>query len=63
MDFGESRSPTEMLLRYLVPACHRLWANVCPFTSGLMDMMVMAMVMTMAMAMVMVMVMVMELGW
>ena len=65
MDLGESRSPTQIVQRNLVPASHRLWVYVCILSPVLIEMMVivMAMAMAMAMAMDMAMVMVMVLGW
>jgi hypothetical protein len=47
LDHGESRSPTQMFLRNLLPASHRLWAYVCAFGPGLMVMMAMVMVLVM----------------
>ena len=44
MDLGESRSPTQILQRNLLPASHRLWAYVCAFGPGLMVMTAMVMV-------------------
>ena len=55
-ELGESRSPTQILQRNLVPASHRLWAYVCAFGLGLMEMVAMAMAMVMAMVMVLVLV-------
>jgi hypothetical protein len=52
---GESRSPTQISQRNLLPTFHRLWAYVCAFGLGLMEMMVVTMEMVMAMEMV--------LGW
>jgi hypothetical protein len=49
LDFGESRSPTQIFQRNQLPASHRFWAYVCAFGPGLMVMMAMVM-----MAMVMV---------
>jgi len=49
LDLGESRSPTQIFQRNLLPASHRFWAYVCAFGPGLMVMMAMVM---MAMAMV-----------
>jgi hypothetical protein len=40
----ESRSPTQIFQRNLVPACHQLWAYVCVFGLGLMEIIAMAMV-------------------
>jgi len=57
-ELGESRSPTQMFQRNLLPASHRLWAYVCAFSLGLMEMMATAMAMAMAMAMAIVMVLV-----
>jgi len=31
LDLGESRSPTQIFLRNLLLASHRLWAYMCPF--------------------------------
>jgi hypothetical protein len=53
LDLGESRSPTQIFQRNLLPASHRLWAYVCAFGPGLMVMMAKVM---MAMVMVSVMV-------
>ena len=58
LDLGDSRSPTQIVQRKLLLASHRLWAYVCAFSLGLMEMMAMAMVMAMAMAMAIVMVLV-----
>jgi len=58
LDLGESRSPTQIFQRNLLPASHRLWAYVCVFGLGLMVMIAMAMAMVMVMAMVVVLVMV-----
>ena len=55
LELGESRSPTEIFKRNLLPASHRLWAYVCAFRPGLMTMAMKAMVM-LAMVMVSVMV-------
>jgi hypothetical protein len=30
-ELGESRSPTQIFLRNLLPASHRLWVYVCAF--------------------------------
>ena len=49
LDLGESKSPTQIFQRNLLPASHRLWAYVCVFGLGLMVMIAMVM-----MAMVMV---------
>jgi len=51
LDFGESRSPTQIFQQNLLPASHRLWAYVYAFGPGLM--VIMAMVI-MAMVMVLV---------
>jgi len=57
LDLGESRSPTQIFQKNLLPASHQLWAYVCAFSLGLM--VIMAMVTAMMMiAMVMVLVMV-----
>jgi len=53
LDRGESRSPTQIFQRNLLPASHRLWAYVCAFGPGLMVMMAMVI---MALVMVSVMV-------
>jgi len=53
-ELGERRFLTQIFLGNWLPASHRLWAYVCPFGLGLMEMM--AMVMAMAMAIVMVLV-------
>ena len=55
-ELGESRSPTQIFQRNLLPASHRLRAYVCAFSLGLMVMMAAAMAMAMAMAIVMVLV-------
>jgi len=55
LDLGESRSPTQIFQRNLLPASHRLWAYVSAFGPGLMAMVMKAMVM-LAMVMVSVMV-------
>ena len=34
MDLGESRSPTQIFQRNLLPASHRLWAYVSAFGPG-----------------------------
>jgi len=44
LDLGESRSPTQIFQRNLLPTSHRLWAYVCAFGPGLMVMMAMVMV-------------------
>ena len=67
-ELGESRSPTQIFQRNLVPASHRLWAYVCAFGLGLMEMLTTAMAMAMAMAMVMVIVIIVsevlrQVGW
>jgi len=64
---GESRSPTKIFQRNLLPASHRLWAYVCAFGPGLMAMVMKAMVM-LAMVMVSVMVIIVsealrQVGW
>jgi len=58
LDLGESRSPTQIFPRNLLPASHRLWAYVCAFGPGLIVKMVMVMMVIVMMAMVMVSVMV-----
>jgi len=55
-ELGESRSPTQIFQRNLLPASHQLRAYVCAFSLGLMVMMAAAMAMAMAMAIVMVLV-------
>jgi len=55
LDLGESRSPTQIFQRNLLPASHQLWAYVCAFCPGLIAMVTKAMVMK-AMVMVSVMV-------
>jgi hypothetical protein len=55
-ELGESRSPTQIFQRNLLPASHRLRAYVCAFSLGLMVMMAAAMAMAMTMAIVMVLV-------
>ena len=65
LDLGESRSPTQIFQRDLLPASHRLWAYVCAFGPGLMVMMAMVI---MAMVMVSVMVIIVpealrQVGW
>jgi len=47
LDLGESRSPTQIFQRNLLPASHRLWAYVCAVRPWLMVMMVMVMVIVM----------------
>jgi len=54
LDLGESRSPTQIFQRNLVPASHRLWAYVCAFGPGLMRKMAMVMVMVMVLAIVII---------
>ena len=49
LDLGESRSPTQIFQQNLLRASHRLWAYVCAFGPGLMEMMAMAMAMAMEM--------------
>jgi hypothetical protein len=56
LDYGESRSPTQIFQQNLLPGSHRLWVYVGIFGQGLMVMMVMVMVMMIAMVMVLVMV-------
>jgi len=53
LDLGESRSPSRIFQRNMLPASHRLWMYVCIFGPGLMVMMAMVM---MAMVIVSVMV-------
>jgi len=65
LDLGESKSPTQIFQRDLLPASHRLWAYVCAFGPGLMVMMAMVI---MAMVMVSVMVIIVpealrQVGW
>ena len=55
-EFGDGRSPTQMVQRKLLPAFHRLWAYVSAFSLGLMEIMAPAIAMAMAMAIVMVLV-------
>ena len=55
---GESRSPTQVFQRNRLPASHRLWAYVCTFGLGLMELMARAMAMAIAIAMAMAIVMV-----
>jgi len=67
-ELGESRAPTQIFQRNLLPNSHRLWASVCTFSLRLMEIMVVAMEITMAMemmvvAMEMTMAMEMVLGW
>ena len=52
LDFGERRSPTQIVQRNLLLASHRLWAHVCAFGPGLMVMMAVAMMAMVMMAMV-----------
>jgi hypothetical protein len=59
LDIGESSTPTQIFQQNLLPESHQLWAFVCSFTPGLMEMMVIATTMAMAMAMAMLMM----LGW
>jgi hypothetical protein len=47
-ELGESRYPTQIFNRNLLPACYQLWAYVRAFSLGLMEMMVIAMAMAMA---------------
>jgi len=47
LDLGESRSPTQIFQRNVLPASHRLWAYVCAFGAGLVVMMAMVMVLVM----------------
>ena len=54
LDLGESRSPTQIFKRNLVPASHRLWAYVCAFGPGLMGKMAMVMAMVMVLAIVII---------
>jgi len=56
LDLGESRSPTQIFQRNLLPPSHRLWVNVCTLGPGLMVMVVMVLVIVMMIVMVMVMV-------
>jgi len=51
-ELGESRSPTQIFQRNLLPASHGLWAYVCVFWPGLMVMMAMVMMAMVMMAMV-----------
>jgi len=67
-DLGVSRSPTQIFQRNLVPTFYQLWAYVCAFGLGLMEIMAMAMVMAMAMALVIVIVIIVpevlrQVGW
>jgi len=55
-ELGKSRYRTQIFLRNLLPAYYRLYAYVCTFCLGLMEMMAMAMTMAIAMAIVMVLV-------
>jgi len=55
---GESRSLTQVFQRNRLPASHWLWAYVCAFGLGLMELMARAMAMAIAMAMAMAIVMV-----
>jgi len=65
LDLGESRSPTQIFQRNLVPASHRLWAYECAFGPGLTGKMAMAMAMAMAMVMVLaiVIIVLIQVGW
>ena len=54
LDLGESRSPTQIFQRNLLPASHRLWAYVCAFGLGLMVMIAMAMAMVVVLVMVII---------
>jgi len=54
LDLGESRSPTQIFRRNLLPASHRLWAYVCTFGPGLMVMVAMVMAMVMVSVMVII---------
>jgi uncharacterized membrane protein len=56
LDLAESRSPTQIFQRNLLPGSHRLWVYVGTFGLGLMVMMAMVMAMMIAMVMVLVMV-------
>jgi len=53
-DFEESRSPTQIFQRNLVPVAHQLWAYVCAFGQGLMVKMAMALAMVMVLAIVII---------
>jgi len=44
LDLGESRYPTQIFQRNLLPASHRFWAYVFAFGPGLIVMMAMVMV-------------------
>jgi len=54
LDLGESRSPTQIFQRNLLPASHRLWGYVCTFRPGQMVMMAMPMEMDMVLAKVII---------
>jgi len=62
LDLGESRSPTQIFQRNLVPTSHRLWAYVCAFSPGLMGTMAMAMVMVMVIVIIVPEVLI-QVGW
>ena len=53
-ELGESRSPTQIFQRNLLPTSCRLWAYVHTFGLGLMEMMEMAMAMAIVMVLVIV---------
>jgi len=53
-DHEESRSPTQIFKRNIVPACHRLWAYVRAISLGLIEMMAMAMAMVLVIVIVMI---------
>jgi len=67
-EHGQSRSPTQIFKRNLLPASHRLWVYVCAFGLELMEMMAMAMAMAMVIVMVLVIVIIVpevlrQVGW
>jgi len=68
LDLGQSRSPTQIFQRNLLPASHRLRAYVCTFGPGLMVMIAMAMAMERVLVMVLVIVIILpevlrQVGW
>jgi hypothetical protein len=50
----KSRSPTQIFQQNLVSASHQMWAYVCKFSLGLMEIMAMAMAMAMVLVIVIV---------
>jgi len=63
LDFGESRSPTQIVQQNLPPASHRLWVYMCAFGPGLMVMMAIVMMVMVSVMVIIVLEALRQVGW